>query len=104
MEKRIIYEQDDYLTGENGIVWATYQHYQAEILKDTLLAQNIACEVYEQPLENGRLYLLRVPEPRKVEEAMDFIWRDDTGLKLQPDWSYPAGAENESFQRWVKDI
>nr|NIV94874.1 hypothetical protein [candidate division KSB1 bacterium] len=69
-----------------------------------LLAQSIACEVHEQPLEAGRLYVLRVSEPRKVGEAMDFIWRDDTGLKLLPDWTYPAGGENESFQKWVNEM
>jgi len=28
-------------------------------------------------------------------------WREPSGLRLQPDWWYPVGAENESFNKWI---
>ncbi len=104
LEMTITYEQNDYLSGENGIVWATHDRHQAEVICGTLRAQDIACEIQEKRLEGIRLHLIRITHPEKVAAAMDFIWRDDTGLKLQPDWNYPARAENESFQRWVNGL
>jgi len=85
-------------------VWATYHLHQAEIIKAALLAQSIACEVREQSLPGARLYLLCIPEAREVAAAVDFIWRDPSGLRLQPDWWYPAGAENESFNKWLNGM
>jgi hypothetical protein len=104
VEVTITYEQNDYLNGQHGIVWATYDQLQAEVICGTLRAQDIACEIQERRLEGTRLHLIRITHPEKVAAAMDFIWQDDTGLKLQPDWNYPARTENESFQRWVNDI
>jgi len=46
--------------------------------------------------------LFCISEAREVAAAVDFIWREPSGLRLKPDWSYLAGAENESFQRWIK--
>ena len=48
--------------------------------------------------------LLCIPEAREVAAAVDFIWREPSGLRLQPDWSYPAGKENESFEKWINGI
>lgn len=89
MEITITYKQSDYLNGENGIVWATHDQHQAEVVCGALKAQEIACEIREMRLEGISLHLVRIAHPEKVAAAMDFIWRDDTGLKLQPDWHYP---------------
>jgi hypothetical protein len=67
-----------------------------------LQAQQIAGELREILLQENELYVLHVRDPAKAEAAMDFIWRDPSGLRLQPDWRYPAGAANESFLRWTK--
>jgi hypothetical protein len=104
VEITITHEQSDYLNGENEIVWATHDQHQAEVICGTLRAQDIACEIQEKRLDGTRLHLIRITHPEKVTAAMDFIWRDESGLKLQPDWHYPAGSENESFQRWVNDV
>lgn len=104
LEVTLIYEEVDFLHGANGVVWATYHLRQAETIKAALLAQSIACEVREQALPGARLYLLHIPEPRDVEAAVDFIWRDPGGLRLKPDWHYLLGSENESFTKWVKGI
>jgi hypothetical protein len=103
MDVRSTLGNSDYLNGKNGIVWATFQLDQAETLRDALLAQDIACEVLQKVQANRQMYLLRVPESRKVESAMDFVWRDDAGMRLLPDWRYPDGVENESFLKWIQD-
>ncbi len=104
VEMTVIYEEFDYLNGKDGIVWATHDRHQAEVICGTLGAQDIDCEVLEKRLQGTRLHLIRITRSEKVAAAMDFIWRDDSGLKLQPDWHYPVGAENESFQRWVNGV
>lgn len=101
LEVTVTYEEVDYLYGSNGVVWGTYHLRQAETIKAALLAQSISCEVYEQSLPGAHLYLLCITEAREVAAAADFIWRDPSGLRLQPDWWYPAGAENESFNKWI---
>ncbi len=101
LEVTVTYEEVDYLYGSNGVVWATYHLRQAETIKAALLAQSISCEVCEQSLPGAQLYLLCITEAREVAAAADFIWRDPSGLRLQPDWWYPAGAENESFNKWI---
>jgi len=104
VEMTITYEQIDYINGQHGIVWATHDQHQAEVICGTLRAQDIACEIQEKRLEGTRLHIICITDPTKVAAAMDFIWRDDEGLKLQPDWHYPSRTENESFQRWVNDL
>ena len=104
LEVTLTYEEVDYLNGSTGVVWATYHLRQAEIIKAALLAQNIACEVREQSLPCPRLYVLCIPNASEVAAAVDFIWREPSGLRLQPDWWYPAGAENESFNKWLNGM
>jgi len=53
-------------------------------------------------IHSAQAGLFCIPEAREIAAAVDFIWQDPSGLRLQPDWLYPAGAENESFQRWIK--
>ena len=45
VEVAIFYDEEDFLSGKNGIVWATYDIRQAEILYRALLAQNINAEI-----------------------------------------------------------
>jgi hypothetical protein len=99
----ITHDECEYLDGAGGIVWATYDRYQAEIIQSALLAQKIACELQETSLTEARRYLLHVAGHDKVEAALDFIWRDQSGLRLRPDWWYPAGSVNESFRKWVEE-
>jgi hypothetical protein len=101
LEVTLVYDEVDYLIGSTGVVWATYHSRQADIIKAALLAQSISCEVREHSLPGAQLYLLCITEAREVAAAADFIWRDPSGLRLQPDWWYPASAENESFKKWI---
>jgi hypothetical protein len=103
-EITITFDDAEYLNGARGIVWATYDLNQAETIRGALLAQNIGCEVREENVKETRLYLLHIVRAQDVEAAVDFVWRDQTGLRLRPDWWYPAEAENESFKRWVNAI
>ena len=104
LEVTLVYDEVDYLHGSTGIVWATYHLRQAETIKAALLAQSIGCEVREQSFPGARLYLLRIPEAHDAPAAIDFIWREDSGMRLKPDWDYPAGAENKSFRKWIEEI
>ena len=85
VEVVVTYEEIDYLNGRNGIVWATHDRYQADAIHDALRVQDLLSSVDERPMGNKSLYLLRVENSRKADAAMDFIWRDDSGLILRPD-------------------
>jgi hypothetical protein len=37
----------------------------------------------------------------ELTDAVDFIWREASGLRLQPDWHYPMGSANDSFDKWI---
>jgi len=102
MKVTIVHDAPDYLHGSEGAIWATYDREQAEIVQGALQSQQIAGELREIFLQEKRLYVLHVRDPARAEAAMDFVWRDPGGLRLQPDWCYPAGAANESFLRWTK--
>jgi hypothetical protein len=90
-----------YPTGQGGIVWGTFDRRQAEIIRNALLAQRIACEFRETTQDGKTLHLLRVAEGSGEREAMDFIWREGSGLRLKPDWSYAEGEVNRSFEQWL---
>lgn len=104
VEVTVAYEEVDYLNGSTGVVWATYHLQQAETINAALLALSITCEVREHFLPGARLYLLWVKETHEAAAAVDFIWRDSSGMRLQPDWLYPAGKENESFNKWINGV
>ncbi|MDZ7291749.1 MAG: hypothetical protein ONB44_16055 [candidate division KSB1 bacterium] len=97
-------DERDYLNGTDGIVWATYDPHQAVTIRDALQVQKISCELREGQREGFRLYLLHIPRAHEVEAAMDFIWRDPSGLRLKPDWHYSTGAENASFKKWINGM
>ncbi len=104
VEINIQIEDRDYLNGMEGIVWATYDKRQAKIIRNALLSQKIACQLKSEVLQNRKFHLLHIPDSSDVQLAIDFIWRERSGLQLKPDWEYPAGAENESFNKWINGL
>ena len=103
----ISFDENNFLSGTDGIVWATYDSRQAEIIQDTLLAQHINCEIKkislepELGLELKNMFLIFITNEREIKMAIDFIWKSDGGLRLKPDWSYPSGETNKSFEQWL---
>jgi hypothetical protein len=100
----IEYEDTDFKSGLNGIVWATYNVDQAETIKGALQAHKINSEIIERKLEGSLLFLIKLLDIIKINEAIDFIWRSEDGLNLKPDWFYPVGKPNDSFDKWTKNI
>jgi len=94
-------DENDFLSGRNGTVWATYDLRQSEIIQNALLAQQISSEVKTIVFEEIKLFLVNIPNEKDINDAIDFIWRDDTGLRLKPDWNYPEGETNKSFEQWL---
>ncbi len=104
VELSIQYEERDYLNGSESIIWATYDLRQAEIIRDALLTQRISCEIKNESLKTSKLHLLHVSNAEDIQSAIDFVWREKSGMRLKPDWVYPAGTENESFNKWINGI
>ena len=94
-------DEQTLLSGEYGIVWATWDHRQAEVIFNALLAQNIASSIGNIQLEDSTVLLIKINNKQDTGEAIDFIWRKETGLRLKPDWSYPVGEPNRSFEKWL---
>lgn len=103
VEVSVSFQENDFLAGKSGIVWATYDLRQAEIIQNTLVAQNISAEIKKVLLEKMDLYLLKINAVADINDASDFIWKSDTGLRLKPDWHYAQGQKNKSFQQWLGD-
>lgn len=89
------------LSGKNGIVWATYNQHQADVISNALLAQNISSAIGRVELDDRNLLLIKILTISDVAESMDFIWRKESGLRLEPDWRYPEGEPNKSFEKWI---
>ena len=104
IEISLTYNNADFLKGSNGIVWATYSSFQAETIKNALLAQNIFCEVRISNTEEITLHLIIIQNREEVEIAIDFIWREKAGLRLKLDWCYSVNKKNESFNKWLSNI
>ena len=101
IEISLTYNDADFLKGSNGIVWATYSQLQVETIKNALLVQNVFSEIRISNLEDKYLYLIFIQNPKEIEKAIDFIWRDEAGLRLKLDWYYSINKENESFNKWL---
>jgi hypothetical protein len=101
IEISLTYYDADFQNGSNGIVWATYSRLQIEIIMNALLAQNIFSGIKVSNLEDKTLYLILIENLAEIEKAIDFIWRDEAGLRLKPDWYYPTNKENTSFNKWL---
>jgi len=101
IEISISFDENHFLSGIDGIVWATYDLRQAEIIQNTLLAQQIGSEIKRIELGSGHLIFIKISNLKDVKEAINFIWKDDSGLRLKPDWDYPTGETNKSFEQWL---
>ncbi len=101
VEFMLSFKENDLLLGSGGFVWATYSVSQAEIIQSTLLAQHINAEIISIAASEKKLYAIRVINESDVEISVNFIWQGRDGLRLKPDWVYPAGERNASFEQWL---
>ncbi len=101
IEISLTYNYADFLKGSKGIVWATHSQFQVETIQNALLVQNIFSEIRISNLKEKRLYLIFIQNLEEMEKAIDFIWREEAGLRLKLDWHYSANKGNESFNKWL---
>lgn len=101
IEFSISFDENIFISGLNGIVWATYDIRQAEIIQSALIAQQIGAEINEIELGSKKILLIKISNDKDKDEAIDFVWRSKNGLRLKPDWSYPQGEPNKSFEQWL---
>lgn len=101
IEVSVSFQENDFLAGKSGVVWATYDLRQAEIIQNTLVAQNINAEIKKLLVSKTVLYLLKIISATDINDASDFIWKSDNGLRLKPDWCYGQGQKNKSFEQWL---
>ena len=101
IEISIAFDENDFLSGNDGIVWASYDQRQVDIIKNALLAQNVNTELKVKNLGQLKIFLLQINNHKDLNDAVDFIWKSKSGLRLQPDWTYPEGEANKSFEQWL---
>ena len=101
VELTISFDENDFLSGKDGIVWSTYDLRQAEIIQNSLIAQDVNSEVKKIDLMGKIYFLLKITNEIEVQDSINFIWKGESGLRLKPDWSYPAGETNKSFEQWL---
>ncbi len=101
IELTISYDEQQFISGRDGVVWATYDKRQVDVIQNAMLALNIASEVKRIELTGKDLFIIKIINETDVSNAMDFIWRSSTGLRLKPDWIYPEGETNKSFEQWL---
>lgn len=101
VELTLTFRENDLLLGHGGFVWATRSRSQAEIIQSTLLAQHINSEIKTISNVKKKLFALRVMNENYIEDAVNFIWQSRDGLRLKPDWVYPEGEKNASFEQWL---
>ena len=101
IELTISMDEKEFLSGIDGIVWATYDLRQAEIIQSALVAQQINLKIDKLSIDGRDLHLLKVLNDHDVNETMDFIWRSSSGLRLTPDWNYADDEPNKSFELWL---
>lgn len=101
VEVSVSFQENDFLSGKSGIVWATYDVRQAEIIQAALIAQQISTEIKNINLGDKTVLILKVNNEPDVADAIDFIWKSSNGLRLKPDWAYPKGEKNKSFELWL---
>lgn len=101
VELTLTISEDELLTGIGGIVWATKELRQAEIIQSTLTAQHISSEIKTSQFQDHKLFTLKIANPNDITDAIEFIWQGQSGLRLKPDWIYPEGEKNRSFEEWL---
>ncbi|HMN23000.1 MAG: hypothetical protein IT276_04590 [Ignavibacteriaceae bacterium] len=97
----ISFHENDFLTGKSGVVWATYDLRQAEVIQGALLAQQINSEIKKTSLGIKSIFILIIKTESDIDDAIDFIWKNNNGLRLKPDWNYQDGEINKSFEQWL---
>ncbi len=101
VELSLTLDENIFLSGINGIVWATYDARQAEVIHNTLLVQNIESEILKIEAGNKKLIAIKILNPKDINAVTEFIWRSSSGLRLKPDWKYASGESNKSFELWL---
>jgi hypothetical protein len=101
IELNISFEENDLLNGMDGAVWATFDLRQAEIIQNSMLAQQINSEIKSIDLVEKETFLISILDTNDVKDAIDFIWKSNSGLRLKPDWNYTEDERNESFEQWL---
>lgn len=101
IELSISFDEDNFLSGKDGVVWATYDLRQAEIIQSTLLVQHINSEIKQIIIEDVKIYIIVISDQMETGVAADFIWKSDYGLRLKPDWNYSEDGINKSFEQWL---
>lgn len=91
------------ISGTDGFIWATKNICQAEIITNALKIQHIESEIINAESNNISLYLIKVNRKEDINEVIDFIQNDKSGLRLKSDWDYPEGALNQSFEQWINE-
>ena len=103
IELTISFDENEFISGKDGIVWATYNIRQAEIICNALSTLQISNEIQKNCFSNNEIYLIKTANIREIEDAIDFIWKSESGLRLKPDWNYPEGETNKSFELWLNE-
>lgn len=103
IELMISFDENEFLLGNDGIVWASYDLRQVEIIQNTLIAQQINSEIMRLEFSSQIIFLLRITQNKDINAASDFIWKSNEGLRLKPDWTYTEGEANESFEHWLRE-
>jgi len=103
VELTLSFKGNDLLLGSDGIVWATFDLQQAEIIQSSLMAQHISSEIESVQFTDKKLFTLRITNENDINDAIDFIWQSRGGLRLKPDWVYPEGEKNLSFEQWLSE-
>lgn len=101
VELSISFDENELLSGKDGIVWGSYDLRQAEIIQNSLLAQNINSTISKIESSIKSIYLIKILLMEDITTAKDFIWKNDGGLRLKPDWTYTEGESNKSFELWL---
>lgn len=103
IELLISFDENEFLLGKDGIVWASFEARQVEIIQNTLIAQQISCEIKKINLQNQNMFLISITNKKDIQDAIDFIYKSDYGLRLKPDWNYAEGEANKSFEQWLNE-
>ncbi|HSH20555.1 MAG TPA: hypothetical protein VLA03_08880 [Draconibacterium sp.] len=101
IEISVSIDLNDLISGFDGFIWATKNSRQAEIICNAIKVQNIELEIIKVKHENTDLYLIRVLNINDVKTVVNFLQNDKSGLRLKPDWTYPDGETNHSFEQWI---
>ena len=52
-------------------------------------------------IDSDNLITIKILNTKDINPVIEFIWKSESGLRLKPDWVYPAGEINKSFELWL---